>query len=126
MSIGNEPEVTPSRSPLVLLVGAVCGVIAVFFLALAAFLAVTGSAMTQPLMFGVMSLFPLAISIALLVRRYREPALRTVAGISCLILGATLVLSFFSPNVEIGSGTTLYGGMCGALGVWAVTGRLPR
>ncbi|QDT04367.1 hypothetical protein K227x_27580 [Rubripirellula lacrimiformis] len=115
-----------TRQTLTLLSGIVSAVFATLLLSLALFLALTGSSARQPIIFAVISVFPLLIAIACLSSKHRTPAIRLVGGITALALAGVLLNSFVNPQPEIGRlGPTTYLAMCAGGVAIAANGRWP-
>lgn len=115
-----------TRRKLTLAAGGICGVFASLLLLLAAFLAVIGADARQPIVFAVISVFPLLIAIACLSKPHRTPALRLVGGITAFAMVGIILNSFLNPDVEIGRlGRSMYFGILTGSIALAATGRWP-
>lgn len=114
------------RSNLTLVAGVLSAIIAAALLLLAAFLAIIGADARQPVVFAVISVFPLLIAIACLSPKRRTSALRIVGCITAVATGGILIYSFVNPDIEIGRrGRGLYVATCIGAAMIAVKGRWP-
>jgi hypothetical protein len=114
------------RSNLTLVAGVLAALISGALLLLAAFLAMIGADARQPVLFAVISVFPLLIAIACLSAKHRTAALRLVGCITAIVMAGVLINSFVNPDVEIGRrGRGLYFAMCIGAAMLAFKGRWP-
>lgn len=115
-----------ARRNLTLFAGIVCAIFAGLLLLLAAFLAVTGASVRDPIVFAVISVFPMLIAIACLSAKHRTPALRLVGGITAFAIAGILIDSFVNPKVEVPwKGRTIYFVMMAGAATIAAKGRWP-
>lgn len=115
-----------TRNNLTLVAGVLSAIIAGSLLLLAAFLTMIGTDARQPIVFAVISVFPLLTAIACLSAKHRTTALRVVGGVTAVAFAGILINSVVNPDVEIGRrGRGLYLAMCAAAAAIAVKGRWP-
>lgn len=126
MTDTSKPTPSTARRALALIAGIASALFAALLLALAAFLAIMGADIREPVVFALVSIFPALIAIACLRPGLRTPALRLIGGITCLAMAGMLIGSYIYPNEHVGRrGRGIYFAMCAAAGALAVKGRWP-